>query len=71
MPRLSRNERRRGHQLADMYKHGRTVEDEGRSEAYSNATAISTEQKRAALEWVEKEEARREELEKEIKKEQK
>ena len=35
MPRLSRNQRRRGHQLNDMYKHGAVVEDEGRSEAYS------------------------------------
>ena len=51
-----------------MYKHGGVVEDEGCSEAYSNATAISTEQKRAALEWVEKEEARREELERELRK---
>ena len=68
MPRLSRNQRRRGHQLNDMYKHGGDVEDEGCSEAYSNATAISTEQKREALEWIEKEETRREELEETIRK---
>ena len=68
MPRLSRNQRRHTAQINDMYKHGGVVEDEGCSEAYSNATAISTEQKRAALEWVEKEETRREELEKELRK---
>ena len=63
MPRLSHNERRKGHQLVDMYKHGKVVEDEGRSEAYSNAMTISMEQKRKALEWIEKEEASRAELE--------
>ena len=54
-PRLSRCQRRKGHQLADVYKHGRRVEDEGCSEAYSNATAISVEQKREALAELEKE----------------
>ena len=63
MPRLSRNEWRKRHQLAIMYKYGKVVEDEGCSEAYSNATALSTKQKQEALEWIEKEEAHRAELE--------